>query len=471
MEEQLIGRHNESRFLTQYLHSDRSEFIAIYGRRRVGKTFLVRKTIGDEFCFKMTGMENVNQQEQLLNFYMGLRRVYSAATKCDNWLEAFDQLERYLESLPQGNKIVFIDELPWLDTAKSDFVSSLEHFWNDWASARQDIKLVTCGSAASWMIDNLINNHGGLHNRVTHQMLIEPFTLSECKEYFDAYGFGYGMREIVESYMVFGGVPYYLSLLKSEESVAQNVDRLLFSATGELRTEKDNLFRSLFKHSADYMLIMEALSSKGKGLTRDEIISATKLHNNARFTKMMQELENCRFVRRYQAFDKKARMTMFQLVDPFVHFCYQIQDKCSFQDENYWSHSINTPAYNAWSGFAFEMLCLNHVNEIKRALNIGGVQTAVYCWRTPTSAERGAQIDLLIDRADHCVNLCELKFSIGEYVMSKSEREKIQNRMDSFIIHTKTKKSIRVTLITSFGCRRNVNSGIAVNQLTIADLL
>ena len=470
MEELLIGRQKEQQLLSKYLDSGRSEFIAIYGRRRVGKTFLVRKMLGKDFCFKMTGMENVNQQEQLTNFYMALSKVYPFAGQCRNWLEAFDQLERYLESITTKIKTIFIDELPWFDTAKSDFVNALEHFWNDWASARQDIKLITCGSAASWMLDNLINNHGGLHNRVTHQMLIEPFSLGECKQYFDAYEFGYNEREIAESYMVFGGVPYYLSLMNKEESVAQNIDRLLFSATGELRFEKDNLFRSLFKHSEDYLRIIEALSSKGKGLTRNELIEETRMHNNARFSKMMQELENCRFIRQYQPFDKKARMVTYQLVDPFVHFCYQVQEKCNFQDENYWSHSINTPVYNAWCGFAFEMLCLNHIQKIKEALKIGGVQTSVYCWRTPPSVENGCQIDLLIDRADHCVNLCEMKFYRGEYAMTKSEREKIENRVDNFINHSKTKKSVRVTLITSFGCQNNVNSGIVQNHIRLSDL-
>lgn len=470
MKELLIGRHKEQELLHEYLHSDRSEFIAVYGRRRVGKTYLVRKTIANDDCFHITGMENVGKKEQLANFYLGLRDVYPLAKPYDNWLEAFDQLAKYLEKVKKRHKIIFIDELPWFDTAKSDFVSALEHFWNNWASARDDIKLVTCGSAASWMLDNLINNHGGLHNRVTHQMLIEPFTLKECKQYFDAYGFGYKEKEIAESYMVFGGIPYYLSLIRKDESVAQNIDRLLFSTNGELKTEKDNLFRSLFKHSEDYISIIEALSSKGKGLNRNEILAITRINNNARFTRMLKELENCRFIRQYLPFDKKDRMITYQLTDPFIHFCYQIQAKCNYQDENYWSHSINTPVYNAWSGLAFEMLCLNHLPQIKEALGIGGVQTAVYCWRTPKDTDKGAQIDLLIDRADHCINLCEMKFSRSEYVMTKTECEKIENRMDAFINYTNTKSSIRITLISSFGVQKNINSSIIQNSVTLNDL-
>ena len=470
MQERIIGRHNELQLLEKYMQTPRSEFIAVYGRRRVGKTFLVRHAIGKEACISVTGMENVLLDEQLANFYISLRKVYPSAVRCSSWLEAFDQLEQYLESLQEGNKILFFDELPWFDTPRSNFVSALEHFWNNWASARSDIKLVTCGSAASWMLDHLINNHGGLHNRVTHQMLIEPFSLKECKEYFDAYDFGYQVREVAEYYMVFGGVPYYLSLMNRDESVAQNVDRLIFSATGELSAERTNLFRSLFKRSADYVTIVEALSAKRKGLTRKELLDATRLDNNQRFSTMLQELENCRFIRQYLPYSGKKRDITYQLIDPFLHFSLQVQAKCKYQDENYWSHSINSPIYNAWSGFAFEMLCLNHVPQIKAALKIEGVQTSVYCWRTPAQAERGAQIDLLIDRADHCVNLCEMKFCRGKYTITKAEREKIENRMQSFITHSKTKSSIRLTMITSFGVEKNTNSGIIQNELTLEDL-
>lgn len=470
MQEMLIGRKRELQNLMAYLDSERSEFIAVYGRRRIGKTFLVRQTIASKMAFHLTGMENVGLEEQLMNFYLSLRKVYPEAQKSSSWLEAFDQLERYLENASSDKKIIFFDELPWLDTAKSNFVSALEHFWNDWASARNDIKLITCGSAASWMLDNLINNHGGLHNRVTHQMLIEPFTLKECKEYFDTLGFDYGEHEIAEYYMVFGGVPYYLSLMNKEESIAQNVDRLVFSVTGELRTEKDNLFKSLFKHSEDYVSIVEALSAKGKGLTREELLNVTKLHNNARFSSMLQELENCRFIRHYLPFDNKKRMMTYQLIDPFLHFCYQIQDKCQYQDEHFWTNSLNSPLYNSWCGLAFEMLCLNHIPQIKESLKIGGVQTSVYSWRSPASAEKGAQIDMVIDRADNRVNLCEMKFSRTEYALSKSEREKLEHRVDSFISYTKTKRTIRLTLITSFGLQKNIHSSIVQDQVSLDDL-
>lgn len=474
MQEQLVGRVVEQQLLESYLQSGRSEFIAVYGRRRVGKTFLIRQVIGDKASFTISGMENVTTNDQLLNFKIALNRYGAIDQECTNWLEAFDLLITYLESLPNGNKIVFIDEMPWMDTPSSRFVSSLEHFWNDWASARNDIKLIVCGSATSWMMDNLINNHGGLHNRVTHQLLLEPFTLGECREYFTRYGFGYSEREIVDCYMVLGGIPYYFSLMNSADSVAQNIDRLFFSPTGELRYEMPNLFRSLFRHSESYVSIVEALSKKSKGLTRSELLEVTKLNNNARFTKMLDELEYCRFIRKYQDYGNKSRQTTYQLIDSFVHFYYSIIAKNPYQDEHFWSHSILSPAYHAWSGLAFEILCLNHIRQIKSALGISGIQSQVYSWRASkdmvTMNNKGAQIDLLIDRADNCINVCEIKFAMDKYIISKAYEETLRNKLYLFSQNIGKRKTLRLTMITTYGVLQNQHSHILQNEITMEQL-
>ena len=473
MQEQLVGRVVEQQLLESYLQSGKSEFIAVYGRRRVGKTFLIRQVIGDKASFSISGMENVTTNDQLLNFKIALNRYGAIDQACTNWLEAFDLLITYLESLPNGNKIVFIDEMPWMDTPSSRFVSSLEHFWNDWASARNDIKLIVCGSATSWMMDNLINNHGGLHNRVTHQLLLEPFTLGECREYFTRYGFGYSEREIVDCYMVLGGIPYYFSLMNSSDSVAQNIDRLFFSPTGELRYEMTNLFRSLFRHSESYVSIVEALSKKSKGLTRSELLEVTKLNNNARFTKMLDELEYCRFIRKYQDYGNKSRQTTYQLIDSFVHFYYSIIAKNPYQDEHFWSHSILSPAYHAWSGLAYEILCLNHIRQIKSAWGISGIQLQVNSWgarKDLVDVKNVTQIDLLIDRADNCINVCEIKFAMDKYIISKAYEETLRNKLYLFSQNIGKRKTLRLTMITTYGVLQNQHSHILQNEITMEQL-
>ena len=471
MKKKMIGRVQETKLLKEYLANGQSEFIAIYGRRRVGKTFFVRQVAGENFCFTLTGMEKSGLQKQLDNFFFTLRRYCPEARHPQSWLEAFYELENYLETLPAGKKTIFIDEMPWLDTVRSNFVGALEHFWNAWASARDDIKLIVCGSATSWMIDNIINNRGGLHNRKTHQIHIAPFTLHESEQYFSAYGFPYRQKEIAECYMAMGGVAYYYLLMRPDESVAQNIDRLFFTHDGELKGEFENLYRSLYKQAGDHIAIVTALSSKMKGLTRKEILQHTGLNNNQKFTKTMDELEKCGFIRQYVPFGKTKRDILFQLTDAYTLFHFHFAKDNLYQDEAFWTNSLNSPRYRAWSGYAFEMLCLNHIAQIKQALGISGVQCRVCCWiGRPEENSKDAQIDLLIDRADQSINVCEIKFSRSEYEITKADEENFDSKIETFIRQTKTKKSLILTLITSFGITMNKHSGHVQRQITLADL-
>ena len=470
MNKDIIGRKKEQESLIRFMDSDESEFIAIYGRRRVGKTFLVRKLLGDQLAFYVTGMDNVTMQDQLLNFTLELRKFSGKDIPVpENWLYAFEALSQYLESLPDEKKIIFMDELPWMDTPKSNFISALEHFWNSWASARPDIKLIVCGSATSWMIDKLINNRGGLHNRLTHRMPIEPFTLQECKQYFDAKGFHYSNREIAECYMVMGGVPFYLKQMQKGLSVAQNIDHLFFEIGCALDGEFDNLYRALFKYSENYIRIVEALSSKGKGLTRQEIIQQTKLANNGGLTTMLKELESCGFIRQYEPFAKQKKDTLFQLTDFFTLFYFRFIQKNRYRDEHFWTSSLGSGIHRAWSGYAFEMLCLSHIAQIKKALGISGVQCLTSSWRSTTS-EEGAQIDLVIDRKDQTVNLCEMKYAQKEFVIDKKYDEVLRHKITAFQEETQTHKSLQLTFVTTYGVKSNAYSGHIQKEVLLEDL-
>ena len=471
MKQTLIGREQEQRLLREYLDTDKSEFVAVYGRRRVGKTYLIRQVLGNQCCFSMTGMENADMGDQLSNFYFSLLRVWPSATHPKSWIEAFYQLQSFLESLPEGKKIVFIDELPWMDTARSKFIAALERFWNGWADGRSDIKLIVCGSATSWMIDNIINNRGGLHNRRTHQIYIAPFTLEESRRYFKAYGFGYREKEIAECYMVMGGVAYYYSLMNPEESVAQNIDRLFFSNKGELVNEFENLYRSLFKKAGDHITIVTLLAKKSKGLTRKEIIEQSGLNNNKKFTITLEELEKCGFIRSYIPFGETKRDVLFQLTDAFTQFHFHYIKENKYQDEAFWTNSLNSGKYRAWSGYAFEILCLNHIQQIKQALGISGIQSRACCWSSKgDDSHKGAQIDLIIDRADQTVNICEIKFSRSDYEITKSEAEDLDNKLETFLRQTNTRKSLMLTFITSFGIKPGKYSGRVQAQVTLEDL-
>lgn len=480
MKKLFIGRDKEQKLLQEYLNSSQSEFIAVYGRRRVGKTFLIQQVIGDDYAFYVAGMHKVTMRIQLDNFMASLRKKDSKVRKVKTWLEAFMALENYLESLPAGRKIIFIDEMPWMDTPRSNFISGLEHFWNSWASWRDDVKLIVCGSATSWIINNLIKNRGGLHNRVTHKIPLKPFTLHECQDYFAARGFRITPKLIAECYMVLGGVPYYLSKMNKSERVAQNIDRLIFAEDGELHDEFISLYNSLYKNASKHIKIVTALATKGKGLTRKELIEKTRIPDNGKFSTMLEELEHCGFVRSYEPFgqiksvrtsmdERQSPDTLFQLVDPFTLFHFQVANRRTAHDPNYWSNNQNTHLHSTWSGLAFEMLCLNHVEQIKTALGINGVTTNIFSWFGKGS-ERSAQIDMVIDRADNVVNLCEMKFYNKPYTMTKKDSDNIDRKVATFMDSTQTDKSVIVTLITAKGVEHNEYSECIQKEISLEDL-
>ena len=429
MQTELTGRSDELKELQSYFSSGKSEFIAVYGRRRVGKTFLIRAAAKDDFAFFVTGVYNANKNEQLTNFAIALTH-YSGSGILDipeNWILAFYRLSMYLESLPEGVKIVFIDELPWMDSAKSGFVSALENFWNSWAALRDDIKLVVCGSATSWIINN----------------------------------------------MATGGIPYYLSLMDKSMSLAQNIDRLFFSKNAALKEEFNDLYRALFKNASPHIAVVTALAAKGKGLTRTEIIKASGLADNGALSLVLEELEQCGFIRRYLPFSmqKSPRKNgvLYQLMDFYTLFYFKFVRNNQYQDEHYWTSSLNSPGYRTWSGLSFEMLCLAHLPQIKKALGISGIQANACSWRS-TSGENGAQIDLLIDRKDDTINICEMKYSKGPFEIDKEYCAKLQGKLDTFTAETSTRKSLILTMVTSGGLKHNSYSDIVQKELVLDDL-
>ncbi len=452
-----IGRKKEQKRLEEKKESYRSEFIAVYGRRRVGKTMLIRKTFNNNFTFQITAIANVDKQQQLLNFVTTLRRYDKSALNKPipkNWFSAFQQLIDYLEKVTTEKKVIFLDELPWFDNQKSYFIQSLEHFWNSWAATRDDIILIVCGSAASWMINKLINNRGGLHNRVTERILVEPFNLKETEQLLSIKNPAIDRYQILQLYMVMGGIPYYLEAVRGNQSAAQNIERICFAKDGLLRTEFDNLYRALFKNFNKHLAVVRAISTKSKGLTRKEIIALTKLPESGVTTKVLDELEKSGFIRKYLPFNKRVRGGLFQLVDFYTLFFLRFIEKSNPLDENTWINAIDNPTQRAWSGYAFEQICLYHTQQIKKALSILGVLTKTSTWQSKQK-RNGAQIDLVIDRRDHVINLCEMKFSITPYTITKSYADKLMQKISIFREETNTTKALHLTMITTKGLKQN----------------
>ena len=468
----IIGRKEEQQILHSAVQSENSEFVAVYGRRRVGKTYLIRETFGYKFTFQHTGLAKGNTKEQLFSFAISLRDAgYDDCPIPKSWLEAFSLLSTYLKNSTDEKKIVFLDELPWMDTPRSNFISAFEHFWNGWASARKDIVLIICGSATSWIINKVINDHGGLHNRVTKQIALQPFTLKECEMFAKSKGLEMSRYQLAECYMVLGGIPYYWSLLEKGLSLAQNIDKIIFAKNGKLSNEFNQLYASLFKSPEQYIDIVTALGKKKAGMTREEIIAATDKYSNGALSKVLDELEYCGFIRKYNGFDKKSKQAIYQLIDNYTLFYFKFIQQNENNDEHFWSASIDSAMHRAWSGLAFERLCMAHTQQIKAALGIAGVLSNVYSWRKEADeTSDGAQIDLLIDRKDQVINLCEMKYSLSEYAIDAEYEQKLRNKKSVFIDTTNTRKAVHLTMVTTFGIKANAHSGIVQNEVKLDDL-
>lgn len=470
----MIGREKEQRELLDLLDKDESQFCAVYGRRRVGKTYLIRETFDNHFAFSHTGLANVEKEQQLAEFKDSLKRYGAKKIRTPkDWFEAFHQLEHLLEASEENKKVVFIDELPWMDTTSSNFVSALEHFWNGWANMRKDIVLIVCGSATSWIMSKIIMNHGGLYGRLTSQIFLKPFSLHECESYAEYLGVNLSRKDLAEAYMILGGVPFYWSHLKRGESLAQNIDRLFFADDAKLANEFDALYKSLFKFPAPYVTIVSALAKKKAGMTRKEILDETKLLDNETFIRALRELEQCGFIRKYTMLGRKVKGAIYQLMDNYTLFYFQfLQD--GRKDAHFWSNNIVSPQHYAWSGLAFERVCLQHLPQIKRKLGISGVVSNAFSWAYSFKDEEDKvvkfQIDLLIDRNDNMINLCEMKFSTSEYEVSKSEEEHLRRRLSRFVEATKTEKSINYTLVTTCGLAPTKHSNIFQLVVVLDDL-
>lgn len=472
MGQTIVGRKKELSLINQYFNSGKAEFIAVYGRRRVGKTFLIRQHFRNQFAFDMTGIMEGTKSEQMTAFHTALKTYGYTGKKNTNWIDAFFALRQVLESrIEEGKRcVIFIDELPCLDTPKAGFVNALGHFWNNWANWQSEIMLIVCGSATSWMVRNVIDNHGGLHDRITHEIHLHPFTLTETEEFFKLNGFSWNRLSIMQTYMAIGGIPYYMSLFERTDSPATGLDRLFFSGNAELKKEYRRLFSSLFKNPHPYLEIITLLSKHPKGMTREEISTELKTSNNGKLGEMLTDLIYCDFLQKNNVREKriKSNSAIYQLIDFYTIFYNTFANK-NIMEEHFWTRNINTQEINIWYGLAFERVCKAHIEKIKTALGIASVSTEYYSWRS-NLIEKGAQIDIIIDRADNTINLCEVKYSENLYSLDKEEYMKIQNRISVFKEATNTRSNIIPTMITTFGMKEGTYSDQIIAKINMEDL-
>jgi hypothetical protein len=471
----LIGRIEEKKILENALLSQQAEMISVIGRRRIGKTFLVKSVYDKRIDFEITGIQHATRQEQLRNFMLQIVK-YSGGTfpltEPGDWLEAFYLLSRFLESREKSGKVVvFLDELPWLATHKSGFLKGLSWFWNSWAVG-QPVVVVICGSAASWMIKNVVHNKGGLHNRITRRIYLKPFNLAETEQFLKSRKLNFDRYQILHIYMAMGGVPHYLDQIEAGKSAAQNIDAVCFSENGLLRDEFPKLYASLFENSDSHIRVIRALAARKTGLTRSEIVQLSRIPDGGGTSTIMEELLHSGFISVSQPFGKKKKEALYRLTDEFSHFYLQFMENNRNEGVGTWQQLSKTQAYISWAGYAFENICLKHLLQIKKALGITGVlATASSFFRRGSKNEEGTQIDLLIDRNDHVINVCEIKFYGAEFSIDKASAMAYRNKLAAFSEATQTRKQLFLTMITTFGLKGNqYAAGLVDASLTMDDL-
>lgn len=475
----MIGRKKETTELNKLYDKNSAEFVAIYGRRRVGKTYLVDETFSGRITFRHAGLAPEDQKDdigqlknQLEHFYKSL--LLHGMEECEkpkNWFDAFFLLEKFLQKIDAGTKqLIFIDELPWLDTPRSNFIQAFEGFWNTWACHRKNLMLVVCGSANSWILDKLINAHGGLYNRVTHEMKLSPFTLSECEDFYKANNVKISRYDIVQSYMVFGGIPFYLGYVNGEYSLPQNIDNICFAKNAPLRDEYDRLFASAFENPDYIKAIVNLLGTKNAGYTRAEILEKLDISDGETFTKSLKALLASDFIVKYYPFGLSKRSVHYKLVDPFCIFYHHFMKNLKTTNEKFWQQNNTSQSLSSWRGFAFENVCFKHVEQCKKALGISGVVTQTSAWSKRPDDEEGTQIDLLIIRDDNVTNMCELKFYSGEYEVDKPYYKTLLTRESLLQKMVSPKVVIRSTLITTFELKKNEYSSVFSNVILMDDL-
>lgn len=456
----VIGREEEKKLLEELLYSGEAELIAIYGRRRVGKTYLIRNFYQKYLAFEFTGVHEASLRNQLQNFSLALQQAMNSPippAPPGNWIQAFQFLISFLQTKIDKEPVVLLfDELPWIHTPKSGFLPAFGLWWNSWASRQRLLKVVICGSAASWMIKNVINDRGGLHNRVSRKIRLLPFTLGEAASFLQHRGIRLDAYQQLQLYMAVGGIPQYLKQVSKGESAVQAIDKICFGKTGMLLTEFKELYKSLFDQADRHESIVRALSKKPAGMSRAEIMKAAGFTTGGGVTELLQELEESGFITQHISFNRVLRDSIYKLSDEYSLFYLRFIEQNRNSGSGTWLRLSTTQSYKTWSGFAFEAVCLKHIAQIKQALGIAGVQTTASAWRyVPVKEETGAQIDLLIDRKDQCINLCEIKFSTGEFVIDKKYAAELDQKVKVFTEKAQPRKTIFPTMITTYGVKQN----------------
>jgi hypothetical protein len=464
--QEIAGREDEREHLDGLLKSGDAEFLVVYGRRRVGKTYLVREHYRSRMSFMMTGIQGASLGEQMVNFQSAFEQYGGKGGEPPKtWQAAFSVLEKFLRMRKSKKKgVVFLDELPWLAGRRSGFLPALDHFWNTYLSQDPRYVLVVCGSAASWMLSKIINSKGGLHNRVTSRMRLEPFSLRETAAFLQMRNVKATRYDLLVLTMAMGGIPHYLKEVKPGWSIAQSIERACLDRKGLLRDEFGRLYPALFENPGRHITLVRALAKHPQVL--DRIRLAGEYPSGGRLSSTLEELVEAGFVTQVLPFGKKLRDALYRLSDEFSLFYLRCVEPFRGDPEGAFLSRLASASWRAWSGYAMESVALRHMPRIKEAMGIGAVEASHAGWlHRPTPAfPQGAQVDWLIDRADNTINLIEVKFSQAPFSITKQYADQLRRKLETFRAVTGTRKNVLLTFLTPYGLADNIYSRELAHQ-------
>ncbi len=476
MEVNIIGREEEKLLLDSIIANKKADLAAVYGRRRIGKTYLIRTYLKKHIALEYSGIHNVETAVQLGGYCRAVAQQLNnniALPEVTDWFAAFDLTARLLQKKMRRKKVVlFLDEFPWMQTPKSNFLAAFEQFWNTWASKQNNLAVILCGSAASWMIQNVVRNKGGLHNRITQKIALQPFTLHETELFLKSKNVQLNRYQITQLYMAFGGVPHYLEQAAPGLSAAQIIDKTCFTKNGFLYNEFTDLYKALFDSADRHFKVIRALAAKPMGLSRNEIIKVCKLQSGGSTTALLEELAASGFITPYIPVGKKSKDSIYKLTDEYSLFYLKFMEANRSGSKGTWVRLSDTPTWKSWSGLAFESICMKHIPAIKKVLGITGIYSETAIWKSRGNSSKGAaQIDLVISRRDNCINLCEIKFYENQFTIDKKYAASLQQKKYIFQQETKTRKHLFITLISSVGLQANEHSiGLIDQKITLDNL-
>jgi hypothetical protein len=480
----IVGRSEEQKTLKLVLNSSKSEFLAIYGRRRVGKTFLIRNFFSQAPCifFHATGIQNGSSKKQLEQFSKQIGLTFfggASISPSRQWLDAFEELTLAIKQVPSNKTVVlFFDELPWMATRRSGLLEALEYYWNRYWDHDSRIKLIICGSSASWVIEKIINNKGGLYNRVTRTMHLVPFTLNETKDFLAACGVKLNQKQILDLYMVMGGVPHYLALIPPGLSAQQSIELLCFQQSGDLVNEFERLFSSLFKNAEIYVGLIRVMAKHRYGISQAQLIEEGGISEGGTGVKRLKELEEAGFIASFLPHGHQEKGVYYKIADEYTLFYlhwiepYRRSIRKQIKSRGYWLSKAQSPSWKSWSGYSFEAVCHKHIPQIRKALKIDP-GADIGSWRyIPKSdkEKRGAQIDLLFDRPDDAITICEIKHSNHPFVIDKECAHELEMKVEIYQKQTRTQKQIVLAMIASNGLKFSKYSKMVDHQATLEDL-